>query len=87
MATFFKHENHHYSPSLSDRGRLRLGKKSDLLSVLPSEAEKEAPVAFDIKVLDGAAIIHLLSTNGVTTFDDYGGDAFISCIKKQLEPL
>ena len=85
MATFFKHENHPYPPSLSDRGRLRLGKKSDLLSVLSAEAEKEAPVAFDVKVLDGAAIVHLLSTNGVSTFDDYASDVFIPYIKKQIE--
>ena len=85
MANFFKHENHPYPPSLSDRGKIRLGKKSDLLSVLPAEAEKEAPVAFDVKILDGAAIVHLLTTNGVNTFDDYANDVFIPYIKKQLE--
>ena len=82
MATFFRHENHPYPPSLSDRGKIRFGKKSDLLSVLPAEAEKEAPEAFDAKVLDGAAIVHLLSTNGVNTFDDYASDVFIPYIKK-----
>ena len=85
MATFFKHENHPYPPSLSDRGKIRLGKKSDLLSVLPAEAEKEAPEAFDVKVLDGAAIVHLLPTNGVSTFNDYASNVFIPYIKKQLE--
>ena len=39
-ATFFKHKNHPYPPLLSDGVRLRLGKKSDLLSVLPAKAEK-----------------------------------------------
>ena len=57
MATFFKHENHPYPPSLSDRERLKLGKKSNLLSVLPAEAEKEAPVAFDVNVLDSTATV------------------------------
>ena len=85
MATFFKHENHPYPPSLSDSGKLRLGKKSDLLNILPAEAEKEAPEAFDVKVLDSAAIVHLLCTNGVGTFDDYASDVFIPYIKKQLE--
>ena len=85
MANFFKQENHPYPPSLSDTGKIRLGKKSDLLSVLPAEAEKEAPVAFDVKILDGAAIVHLLTTNGVNTFDDYANDVFIPYIKKQLE--
>ena len=85
MATFLKHENHPYPTSLSDRGILILGKKSNLLSVLPAEAEKEAPVAFDVKVLHGAAIVYLLSTNGVSTFEDYASDVFILYIKKQLE--
>ena len=33
----------------------------------------------------GAAIVHLLSTNGVSIFDDYANDVFIPYIKKQLE--
>ena len=85
IATFFKHENHPYPPSQSDREILRLGKKSNLLSVLPAEAEKEASVTFYVKVLDGAAIVHLLSTNGVSTFDDYASGVFIPYIKKQIE--
>ena len=39
MATFFKYENPPYPSSLSNRGKLWLGKKSDLLSVLPAEAK------------------------------------------------
>jgi len=39
MATFVKHENHPYSPSPSDGGKLRIQKKSDLLSLLPKETE------------------------------------------------
>ena len=34
--------------------------KSDLLSVLPEGNDKVVPVSFDFKVLDGAAIVHLL---------------------------
>jgi len=85
MTTFFKHENHPYPPSLSDRGKIRQGKKSDLLSVLPTETEMEPPVTFDVKVLDGAVIVHLLSTNGVSTFDNYASQVFIPYINKQLE--
>ena len=82
MSTFFMHVNHPYPPSLYDRGKLRLRKKSDLVSVLPAESEKEAPVVFDVKILDGAAIVHLLPTNGVRTFDDYSSDVFIPYVKK-----
>ena len=38
-AAFFRHENHPYPPSLSDKGKLRIGEKSDLLNLLPEEAE------------------------------------------------
>ena len=85
MSTFFKHENHPFPPSLSDRGKLRLGKKSDLLSVLPEGNDKVVPVSFDFKVLDGAAIVHLLQTNSITTFDDYATDVFIPYINRQLD--
>ena len=53
MGTFFKHENHPYPHSLSDRGKLRQGKESDLLSILLEEVEiEEPPIWFDVKVLD-----------------------------------
>ena len=58
MGTFFGHENHPYPPSLFDRGKLRSTKKSDLLSILVQETESgEHFTSFDVKVLDGAAIV------------------------------
>ena len=39
---------------------------------------------FDVKILDGAAIVYLLPTNGVRTFDVYSSDVFIPYVKKQL---
>ena len=87
LTTFFKHENHPYPPSLSNRGKLRQGKKSDLLSILMQKVctQKEDPTYFDVKVLDGAAVVHFLPTNGITTFDDYANSVFIPCIMKNLE--
>ena len=87
LTTFFKHENHPYPPSLSDRGKLRQGKKSDLLSILMQKmcTQKEVPTSFDVKILDGAAVVHFLPTNGITTFDDYANSVFIPCIIKNLE--
>ena len=40
---------------------------------------------FDVKTLDGAAIIKLLPTNGVRNFDNYANDVFIPYIKKQMD--
>ena len=80
------HENHPYPPSLFDRGELRSTKKPDLLSILAQETESsEHFTSFDVKVLDGAAIVHLLPTTNITTFDEYASDVFISYIKKQLD--
>ena len=79
MGTFFGHENHPYPPSLFDRGKLRSTKKSDLLSILVQETESGE------HLLDGAAIVHLLHTTNITTFDEYASDVFISYIKKQLD--
>ena len=37
------------------------------------------------KLLDGAAIVHLLPKTGVSTFDEYASSVFIPYIKKHLE--
>ena len=138
MDTFFSHENHPFPPSLSDRGKLRLGKKSDLLACLIKTVEEEPssllvsdetdetvsllttleqmdgepptemkvlelapetltsleepsdsdmPNSFDVKVLVGAAVVHLLSATGVRTFEDYASDVFLPYIMQQLENL
>ena len=87
MSTFFRHENHPFHPSLSDDGILHLGKKSNLLSIL-AEEETNHPDCFDVKVLDGAAVAHLLSTISITdvvTFNEYADPVFIPHIIKQLQ--
>ena len=85
MSAFFKHENHPYPPSLSDRGKLRLGKKSDLLIVLAQKTQQEPPRTFDVKVLDDADVVHFLSTTNIATFDEYASGVFVSHIMKHLE--
>lgn len=42
MNTFFGHENNSFLPSLSDKGKLRIGKKSDLMTCLVKKVEKDA---------------------------------------------
>jgi len=53
--------------------------------VLHEVEETQPPIVFDAKVLDGAAIVHLLPTTGINTFNDYASSVFIPYIKKQLE--
>ena len=77
MTTFFSHENHPFPPSLSDCGKLRFGKKSDLVSILIQDTQNDPPNFIDVKLLDGAVVVHLLSTTNVATFDEYADNVFI----------
>ncbi|KAG0721985.1 hypothetical protein GWK47_045320 [Chionoecetes opilio] len=85
LDTFFKHENHPYPPSLAERGKLRQGKKSDLTNILAQKTQEEPSGSFDVRVLDGAAVVHLLPVTGITTFDDYASGVFVPHIMRQLE--
>ena len=85
MSTFFKYEHHPYPPSLSKRGKLRLGKKTDLLIVLAQKTQKEPPSTVDVKVYDGAAVMHFLSTTNITTFDEFVSGVFVPHIMKHFE--
>ena len=71
---FFKYENQREPPSLSDRGKLRSGTKSDILSCLPgmpgpgrTPAAREASVV----VLDMAAVIHIIKPQRASVFGEY----------------
>ena len=75
----------HTHLSISDKGWLRLGKKSDQFGLISEEADVDPPSVFGVKILDGAAIVHLLPTAGVSTFDDYASHVFIPYVKKQLD--
>ena len=85
MSKFFSHENHPFPPSLSDQGKLRFGKKSDLLEVLVDDIHSEPPDTIHAQLLDGAAVVHLLPTVNVVTFDEYADKIFLPHISKQLE--
>ena len=84
-SVFFKHENHPFPPSLSDGGKLCLGKKSDLLNILVQDTKKDPPDSFDVKLLDGAAVVHFLPCTNIVTFDEYAERIFVPYIMKQLE--
>lgn len=67
MSTFFSHENHHFPPSISDCGKLRFGKKSDLLIILAMDSQNNPHESIDVKLLHGAALEHFLSTTNIVT--------------------
>ena len=76
MATFFRHENQLYPPSLSDHGKLRFAKKSGLVQILELESQQDQPCVFDVMVIDGAALVHMLPVKDATTFDEYASSVF-----------
>ena len=75
---FFAHENQSWPPSLCEQGKLRLpSKKSDLLSIIDEVSNIEPPTRYDVKLVDGPAIVHSLPTKLVKTFDEYSDAVFL----------
>ena len=72
--SIFSHENHPFPPSLSDQEKLHFGKKSE---VLVHDVHGEPPNFTDARLLDGAAVVHLLPTVNVSTFDEYADKIFL----------
>ena len=80
LEEFFKHENQPYPRSLSEFGNLRFGKMSDLISCVNKETPPfppPPPASYNVKGLDGAAIVHGLPVSFVTTFSEYAASKFL----------
>ena len=56
-----------------------------LLPSLEKSCEKDLPDTFDVKVLEVAAVVHLLPVSGVKTFEDYAADVFLPYVRHQLK--
>ena len=52
---------------------------------LPESAKKDLPDTFDVKVLDGAAVVNLLPVSGRETFDHYAADVLLPHVQHQLQ--
>ena len=85
MASFFKHENQHYPPSLSEHGKLRFAKKSYLLHILAQESQQDPPSSFDVIAYAGVVLVHLLPPNQIATFEEYASCVFLPHITRQLQ--
>ena len=57
-----------------------LGVRSQMLMI-----HNKPPSFVDVKLLDGAAVVHLLPTTNVVTFNEYADQIFLPYITKQLE--
>ena len=98
MGILFAHENHPWPPSLASNGVMHQTSKSDLMECLESlttQAESvpdaESVPAADVKILNGAAIVHMLdpkkSPLPVRTFQDYSQLVFLPYIDKLLQDV
>jgi len=85
--TFFEHENQVFPLSLSDYGALRSTTKSDLILLLPVDKDHEPPDFFDAIAVDGAAVVCLLPTASIKTFDEYTDDVFCRTLSSNLRNL
>ena len=87
LEEFFKYENQPWPPSLAEDGKLRGGTKADLLKCL-EDLPEELPNAIpdvNAKVMDGAALVHMLVPVAGTTFKMYAQNKFAEYITKELE--
>lgn len=85
---FFKHENQQYPPSISSAGKLRQGKKSDLVECLESKKKSSAisnAPSVEMKVFDGAAVVHFLPVGESRTFSEYAHQVFTQYVLSELE--
>jgi len=85
-----KYENQFYPPSLSHLGKLRTGKKSDLLHCLEDVtgvSSCSSSPAVQVGILDGAAVVNMLQPGTAKTFDGCSKSAFIPYVTSQLQTL
>ena len=92
MDAFFAHENHPWPPSLATNGIMNTTTKSDLIECLESITPAlESPPTIDVKILDGACLVHTLdpkynrTQKTVKTFKDFSDIMFIPCIERMLQ--
>ena len=83
---FFSHENQLHPPSLSNYGKIRACKRSDLIKCL-KPIEESNKKDFECKIFDGAALIHMLKPNAVKLFQEYAEEVFVKFIQWQLQSL
>ncbi|KAK3910837.1 Protein dachsous [Frankliniella fusca] len=89
---FFKYENQPWPPSLSALGQIRCVGKSDIMKSLinpvPDSVHlQDAPLpAFDAKVYDGPALVHMLPPGRVRTFQEYADKVFCAFIARECSP-
>ena len=62
-------------------------KKFDLLSILTKDTQNDPPNFVDVKLLNGAAVVHFLCTMNAETFDQYADQVFPSICHEAIGKL
>ena len=87
LDSFFEHQNQSCPPSISDMGQLRQGSKSDIIECLTKSSQPASiHIGIDAKVLDGAAIVHMVRLS-LSTFEEYSQEMILPYITPQLETV
>ena len=76
LHVFFKNENSTSPPALSCNGKMRSGQKSELIKCVQVNTTLERPLV-DAVVLDGTAIVNMLSPGKCKTFKEYAETVFL----------
>ena len=80
---FFKYENQRESPSLSDKGKPRSGKKSAILQCL-TITKVTSPDDITVTVLDAPAVVYMIRPTKATDFQQYVDHHFIPYIASAI---
>ena len=83
MDAFFKLEKSQYAPALTSDGHIRVGNKAELADVLISltPAAKVNVPNVTAKLIDGAALVHMLNPGNPKTFEEYAENVFFPMIE------
>ena len=85
MVDFFKYENQREPPSLSDRGLLRAGNKSDILTCIKAPTARVCTARqVSVMFFDMAAIIHMVRPTRAVTFAEYVSLNVVPFLENQL---
>ena len=85
MVDFFKYENQREPPSLSDRGLLRAGNKSDILTCIKAPTARVCTARqVSVMVFDMASIIHMVRPTRAVTFAEYVSLNVVPFLENQL---
>ena len=85
LGKFFMHENQPYPSAISELGSLGFGKKSALLSYISKGIHNPKDTTIvDVKVFDGAEVVHSLPVSSATTFDEYAYKVFCPFLERSF---